>query len=183
MTIIATDLRILAADSLCTAGDVKVYHRSKIRIIKQHALAACGDENDGFRFEKWFLDKSGEEFICEDNFAVIIMSRAMTMEGYTSDESFKLNKLRKSTTKVAIGAMQASAAAEILMRISKLNAHQAAIAAANYQIHCGLPVYSITKKQLEYIHPDFAGYWIGTYQTPITKVDDFLITEKQWLKT
>ena len=174
---------MIAADTLCTAGDVKVYNRSKIRVIKQTALVSTGTENDGFRFEKWFFEQNGEEFICEDNFAVLILTRHRAFEAFTSGDTWKLSKMRESTTPMAIGVGTAVAAAEILMRVSKFNAHKAVVAAANYHTHCGPPIHSITKRQLESIHADFDGYWIGTYQTPINKIPAHLITQKEWMKS
>lgn len=182
MTIIACDLKILAADTLTTCDDVKVYNRSKIRIIKQHAIASTGTENDGFRFEKWFFEQNGEEFIGEDTFGVIVMNKSKVFGGTTGDGN-RLGPLIPIISRATLGSNAATAAADILMKVSKLNAHNATIAAANYHTHCGEPVYSITKKQLEYIHTDFNGYWIGTYKTPISKITNSLITEKQWHKT
>jgi hypothetical protein len=182
MTIISCDLKILAADTLTTCDDVKVYNRSKIRIIKQHAISSTGTENDGFRFEKWFFEQNGEEFIAEDTFGVIVMNTKKVL-GAVSDDNHKLGLMIPIISRATIGAQAACAAADILMKVSKLNAHNATVAAANYHTHCGEPVYSITKKQLEYIDIDFNGYWIGTYKTPFNKLSDFLITEKQWHKT
>ena len=139
-------------------------------------------ENDGFRFEKWFFEQNGEEFIAEDSFGVIVMNRTKVWGGSVGDD-FKLGKLIPVISRATIGAHAATAAADILMKVSKLNAHNATVAAANYHTHCGEPVYSIIKKQLEYIDMDFNGYWIGTYKTPLNKISDFLITEKQWHKT
>jgi len=174
---------MIAADTLCTAGDVKVYNRSKIRVIKQTALVSTGTENDGFRFEKWFFEQNGEEFICEDSFAVLILTRDKACEAFTTGDTLKLSTIRESTAAMAIGVGSAVAAAEILMRVSKLNAHKAVAAAANYHTHCGPPIYSITKKHLEAIHADFSGYWIGTYQTPMNKLAEHLITQKEWMKS
>lgn len=183
MTILACDLRILAADTLTTAGDIKLGNRSKIRIIKQHAIASTGTENDGFNFEKWFFSQKSEPFIVEESFGAIIMTKTTVLLGETLDDSTELRKMWEPLKKVSMGCQSAAAAAEALMRFSKFNAHNAAVAAANYHTACGEPVYSITKAQLDAIHQDFDGYWIGTYQTPIKDIPKFLITHKQWLKT
>jgi hypothetical protein len=173
---------MLAADTLTTCDDVKVYNRSKIRIIKQHAIASAGDEHDGFRFEKWFFEQNGEDFIAEDTFAAIVMSKTTVLGGYSGDAN-KVSRLIPIISRATVGSAAAQSAADILMKVSKFNAHNAAVAAANYHTHCGEPVYSITKKQLEYIDMDFNGYWIGSYKTSLNKLSDFLITEKQWHKT
>lgn len=183
MTVLASDLKILAADSLVSSGDIKAYNRSKIRIIKQHAIATAGSENDGYRFEHWYFAQNGEIFTAEDSFQVIVFCKNKIQVGETKSDSNELAKLWDPMAKFAMGMDQASAAAEILMRVAGFNAHKAAVAAANYHVYCGEPVYSITKAQLDAIHPDFDGYWIGSYKTPISKIEDFLITHKQWLKT
>jgi hypothetical protein len=183
MTILCCDFKMLAADSLTTAGDSKVYNRSKIRIIKQHAIATAGSEQDGIRFEEWLFAQNGEKFICEDDFSVMVLTKTNIKMGETPDGSTELLKLWDPMYKFAMGVNGADAAAEVLMRVAGYNAHKAAMAAARYHTHCGEPIYSITKKQLENVHPDFDGYWIGTYQTPIAKIDDVLITHKQWLRT
>lgn len=184
MTILSYDLKMLAADTLTTAGDIKVYNRSKLRIVKKHAIASTGLENDGFRFDKWFFEQNGEPFITEDYLAVFVLSTSRLVYGVADVETdHKLSALAPVISHMSIGATEATAAANILMKVVKFNAHNAATEAANYHTHCGSPVYSITKKQLEYIHVDFSGYWIGTYKTPLNKIEDYLITEKQWLKT
>jgi len=183
MTILCTDLKMLAADSQTTAGAVKVYKRTKIRILKQHAIATAGDENEGFQFEKWFFAQQGESFIGSDDFQVIILNKDTVLLGEIKEGTNELAKLWNPLSKVAMGAETAAAAAEALMRTAKFNAHDAAVAAANYHIYCGEPVYSISRAQLNHIHQDFDGYWIGTYKTPITKLEEYLITPKQWLKT
>lgn len=182
MTIISCDLKMLAADTLVTSDDIKVYNRSKIRIIKQHAIATTGTENDGFRFEKWFFEQNGEEFIADAGFGVIVMNKSKILAG-SLEEDNKLGNLIPLISRATLGSSVAAAAADILMKVSKFNAHNAAVAAANYHTHCGEPVYSITKKHLEYIHTDFDGYWVGHYKVPLNKISDSLITEKQWLKT
>lgn len=183
MTILSCDLKILAADTLTTAGEIKLGNRSKIRIIKQHAITTTGTESDGFRFEKWFFNQNGESFFAEETFGVIIMTKTSILMGETLDSSTELRKLWEPLKKVAMGINPAAAAAEALMRFAKFNAHTAAIAAANYSTYCGEPVYSITKTQLDVIHQDFDGYWNGTYRTPVKDIPKFLITQKQWLKT
>jgi hypothetical protein len=183
MTILACDLKMLAADTLTTAGGSKVYNRSKIRIIKQTAIATSGSESDGFRFEEWFFAQNGEKFICEEDFSVMILTKNTAKMGEAPEENTELAKLWDLMHKFATGSTHAAAAAEVLMRVAKYNAHKAALAAARYDVNCGEPIYSITKKQLDNIHPDFDGYWIGSYQTPINKIPDFLITHRQWLKT
>lgn len=183
MTILSCDLKILAADTLTTAGDIKVGNRSKIRIIKQHAITTTGSENDGFRFERWLFNQNGESFFAEDYFGTIILTKSKILIGETADDSLELKKLWEPLKKVAMGINPAAAAAEALMRFAKFNAHNAAVAAANYSTCCGEPVYSITKAQLDAIHQDFDGYWIGTYNVPIKDITKYLITHKQWLKT
>jgi|SRR6185437_8073757 len=183
MTILCTDFKMLAADTLTSAGHIKVYNRSKIRIIKGHAIATCGDEEAGFQFEKWFFNQQGETFIGDDTFGVIIANKHTIQLGEVKEDSTELTKLWEPRHKSAMGAPAATAVAEILMKVSKLNAHKAAEHAANYDAYCGPPVYSITKKQIAEIHQDFDGYWIGTYEVPINKVDNYLITQKQWLNT
>jgi hypothetical protein len=184
MTILSYDLKILAADSLVTAGNTKVYNKSKIRIIKQHAIVSTGTENDGFRFEKWFFEQNGEEFLCEDSFGAIVLSRTKAVAGSCDAEvNFKLKSLMPVVSRMTAGCSEACSASDILMKVSKMNAHNATVEAANYHILCGEPVHSITKKQLEWIHPDFNGYWIGTYKTPESKIEANLITEKQWHKS
>src|SRR5271165_3131156 len=93
MTILASDLKMLAADSLVTSGDSKVYHRSKIRILKQTAIATAGDESDGFRFEAWYFAQNGETFTAEDSFQAIVFSKDRIQIGETKDDSNELTKL------------------------------------------------------------------------------------------
>jgi hypothetical protein len=183
MTIISADLKILAADSLTTAGDTKVYFRSKIRIIKQHAIASTGMENDGFRFEKWFFEQNGEPFICEEDFAAVILNKSKFLVAETKEDDRTLAKTWEPNHKFSIGTPAAQAVAEGLMAFAGFNAHKAAAAAARYHTHCGEPVYSITKAQLDAIHPDFDGYWVGDYKVPLAKIEQYLITHQQWLKT
>lgn len=183
MTILTSDLKILAADTLCTSGDIKTYNRSKIRIIKQYAIATSGCEDDGFRFEKWYFAQNGEIFTAEGSFQVIVFTKDRIQVGETKSDSNELTKLWDPMAKFAMGINEAAAAAEILMRVAGFNAHKAAVAAAKYHTHCGEPVYSITKAQLDAIHPDFDGYWIGDYKVPLAKIEQYLITHKQWLKT
>lgn len=173
----------MAADTLSTASDIKVHNKSKIRIIKQHAIATCGAEEDGFSFENWFFAQNGESFYAQDGFGVIVMTKDKIMVGETAEDSTELKKLWRPNNKLAMGTNPAQAAAEALMKFAKFNAHKAAVAAANYSTHCGEPVYSITKAQLDAIHQDFDGYWIGLYTTPLKDIDKYLITNKQWLKT
>jgi hypothetical protein len=162
---------------------VKVYNRSKIKIIRQHAIASCGDETDGVRFERWFFEQGGESFLCEGEFSVIVMTKERFLIGETLDDLKELRKMWQPGRKLGLGMANAVAAAEILMKEANYNAHKAAYAAAGYNTHCGMPIYSITKTQLRNISPDFAGWWIGDYQTPINKMNNFLISHKQWLKT
>lgn len=181
MTILACDLKILAADSLFTYGDVVAYNRSKLRIIKQTALASCGDEEDSFKFEKWFFNQSNaNQPNLESSYGSIVLS-VDAVQWVTIDEgNIKISPLRG---KVAQGAGEATPYAEALMREAKFNAHKAAEAAAFYDRGCGPPIYSITQLQLKNIDPAFDGFWIGHYKTPLTKLDQYLITYKQWLKT
>lgn len=181
MTIICWDTRMLAADTLTSAGEIKVYNRSKIQILKQMAVCTTGFEQDGDRFLEWLDKQDRENFTVESYFCALVLSRT-SISMYPGDEPG--NVLRSEVyNKTSCGAGSAASYADALMREVKYNAHNAAEQAAGYDRGCGLPIYSITKKQLSYIHADFTGYWIGTYQTPISKIKDYLITQKQWLKT
>lgn len=190
ITVICFDQKILAADSLVSVNDTVAYRRSKIRILKQAALASAGYAQDGDAFDQWWLDGQKEPFHA-NNFAGVIVSKNFIQcwvnrqddDDDIADQDIKLLQLESLDHKCSLGASHACSYAHALMRIAKYNAHKACEHAAQYSLFCGLPVYSITQAQLLHIDPDFKGYWIGTYQTPIKHLSEYLITHKQWLKT
>lgn len=173
---------MLAADTLTSAGDITVYNRSKIQIVKQKAICTTGMESDGDRFLHWLNLQERESFVTDSIFAAIVLSRTDTVL-YAGDDPGEAIKPGGVYTKWTLGAGAATSYSDALLREVKYNAHKACELAAQYDRNCGLPVFSITKKQLELIHQDFNGYWVGTYKTPLNKIEDFLITHKQWLRT
>jgi len=145
------------------------------------AICTTGFEQDGDRFLDWLEKQDREHFSVDSYFCALVLSRT-SVHMYPGDEPGTV--LRTDVySKISTGAGGAASYADALMREVKCNAHNAAELAAGYDRGCGLPIYSITKKQLSYIHADFKGYWIGTYKTPITQIEKHLITHKQWLRT
>lgn len=184
MTIICYDQKMLSADSLTSSAGTTVYLRSKLKITRQAAIISCGRTEDGFRFEEYYRTQSKEIFKAGDaDFCVTIMTKDDMNHLYTDDSGSNTLISERALSKLTLGSSGASAYADALMREAKFNAHKACELAALYDRYCGLPVYSITQKQLLEIDPDFDGFWIGTYKTPLNKIQDYLITYKQWLKT
>lgn len=184
MTILAFDGKILAADSRFSCDDITIYHRSKIRIINQKAICTAGHEDDGFEFDRYVSESREREFVARNTFMFMLLATdKFYTGGAPDDKSQPITLWTPRNVAVAQGSGNATSYADGLMRHGKINAHNACHHAAIYDSGCGVPVHSITKKQLEYIDPVFDGFWIGTYLTPIKQIPKYLITYKQWLKT
>jgi hypothetical protein len=182
MTILCFDQKILAADTLTSSNDTTSYNRSKIKIVKQTAIVSCGLMEDGFRFEDWYKQQNRESFIPTDSFAAFVMT-TQAIQSFYNDEKGDEISCERVVNKCANGSASAASYSEALMRETKMNAHKACELAAQYDRACGLPVYSITQKQLAEIHQDFEGFWIGDYKVPLNKIEEYLITYKQWLRS
>ena len=182
MTIVCWDGAILAADSLISTGEVVSYLRSKIQICRQSAFAAAGSEFDIDAFANAVRSDTLSEFNFQTSAEVIYLtpSTAKHYLGHGSDDD---TKTVTDSLNCITSMGHSSAFADGLMRIAKYNAHEAALHTTTYSLYCRPPIYSISRKQLAKIPPDFDGYWIGTYKTPLTAVKDCLITSKQWEKT
>lgn len=162
MTIICWDGEILAADSLyayihnCTVAA----YLSKIKIVNQKAVAACGAEPDVLAFYDWVENgMEPEEFpsVAKDEFQGIVVDHKGLACLYAGDGTGKPDL---ALGRISLGDDAASHYCNALMDTG-MRAPEAVTKVKKYSLMVGGPVNSVSYKTLATIHPDQNFMWKG----------------------
>ncbi|MBY0545831.1 MAG: hypothetical protein K2W95_00930 [Candidatus Obscuribacterales bacterium] len=133
MTVIVWDGTTLAADSMTTAGDIRIQNSRKIRKIHDALVGTAGRSDDGLLFERWFKlgCNPAEKPVLDEEFCAI----AVTKNGaYVYFD--KLVPI-KMAPPVAIGCGYVPALAALK---AGADARKAVAIACELDIHCARPI-------------------------------------------